>query len=76
MNSNFFLSSFGFQIKVDVKAQQEKSDEKLKNLHQDMVVVKKPTPTKKKADKKKKATPAAPAKTRPVREKLNRMQVN
>ncbi|KAJ6643599.1 hypothetical protein Bhyg_08562 [Pseudolycoriella hygida] len=58
------------KLKANVKAQQEKSDEKLKDLHQDMVV-KKPTEAKKKPEKKK----AAPATTRPVREKLTKMQV-
>ena len=51
--------------------QQEKSDEKLKTLHKEMVV-KKPTPTKKKVEKKKKAAPAA---TKSARQKLGKMQV-
>lgn len=65
---NYF--KFYFQLKANVKVQQEKSDEKLKDLHQDMVV-KKPAEAKKKTEKKK----AAPTITRPVREKLTKMQV-
>lgn len=53
--------------------QQEKSDAKLKSLHADMVVKKpKAVPIKKGNDKKKR--PAATT-TRPVRDKLQRMQV-
>lgn len=64
-----------FQIKETVKAQQEKSDDKLKTLHKDMVVkTKKPVAASpaKKADKKKKA---ASVSTKPTRQNLGKLKV-
>lgn len=61
------------QIKANVRAQQEKSDEKLKVLHKELVV-KKPSPVKKKVDKKKKAAAPAAA-TKSTRQKLGKLQV-
>lgn len=61
------------QIKGNVKAMQEKSDQKLKTLHQDMVV-KKPAAAaspKKPVEKKKKAAPVSAKSTRQKMGKLN-----
>lgn len=64
-------------MRTNVKVQQEKSDAKLKTLHEDMVVKKAApkVPPKKKGNAPKKAAPTASASTRPVRDKLKKMKV-